>query len=202
MRQFKAWLLLLIRNVWRRKGLWLRALLCWLIGMAFILADLEHDYDLRLKIRGHQQHDDRIVILMITPEEWNTWTDSQNDLLSWLKESSYVADSFYWTPLGWEKLFSRLLAYKPKVIGVTAYFGENIARPAPQVKHSPLLNNPQIIWSAQIDDEGRILPSRFAKTYSRNAGLNEFTPDRDGTLRRFAYATEPIPHLAVQIAKQ
>jgi signal transduction histidine kinase len=201
-RNFVARLIRSGRFVWRRRGLWLRALLCWLIGMVFVWADREHDYDLRIKIRGPQSVDERLLLITISAEDWGQWLGSQNDHLSWLKESSYITDSFYWNAEGWERLLKTLLSYDPQIIGVTPYFGENIPRPTHNVKHSPILTNPKVMWAVQVDEEGRILPSRFAKTYSRQAGLNEFLVDRDGILRRFGFATEPIPHMAVQITKQ
>lgn len=202
LRKFKARWLLAARFIWRRKGLWLRAILSWLIGMIFILADREPDYDFRLQLRGAQPTDQQIVLVMITQSEWEKWLGTSAQNISYLKESNYFKSSYYWEPKAWEKLLGTLIEKKPAAIGVSPYFGENIPRPPLTVRRSPIFTHPKVVWSAQMDEEGHIRPSRFAKTYSRSTGLNEHMADRDGIIRRLGHMKEQIPHFAVQLARR
>ena len=200
--RMKIRLMFWTRVGWRNKGLWLRALLCWLIGLSFVAADQEHDYDVRLQIRGTQSADPSIVIVLISYAEWTNWIGERTDSLSVIKEPSYLTDNFYWQPAAWEHLISLVLQQKPRAIGVSPYFGENVAPLPEDVRRSKILTHPKVVWSTQIDDNGRILASRMAKTYSRNSGLNEYAADRDGIVRRFGYTTEQVPHLATQLARR
>src|SRR5262245_30785379 len=128
-RKFKAWLWLSMRFSWRRKGLWLRAVLCWMIGMAFLIADRENAYDIRLQLRGAQDFDRSIVLLQITRDDWAKWLGEHPDNFTFPKDASYLADSSYWDPNAWERLLARVLKEKPLVIGMSPYFGENIPQP-------------------------------------------------------------------------
>ncbi|MCB0349772.1 MAG: CHASE2 domain-containing protein [Bdellovibrionales bacterium] len=200
-RNIKARLLLSSRFIWRRKGLWLRAILCWLIGFLFIIADREHDYDLRLKIRGEQPADSEIVLIHISADEWQKWLNKKSsDFFS--RDSNYITDSFYWDSKAWAKLLNIILREKPIAIGVSPYFGENITIQHPNETNQKIFSDSRIIWASQLDDEGRILPSRFAKKFSLNSGLNEYSPDRDGIIRRFNFSTVSMPHFAFQIARK
>lgn len=200
-RKIKAWLLLSSRFLWRRKGLWLRAMLCWLIGILFIFAEGEHDYDLRLQIRGEQPTDHEIVLIHISPDEWSQWLGQKNqDQLS--RDSTFIADSYFWSASGWEKLLSIVLKANPIAVGISPYFGENINAIETEQINQKIFHDSRIVWATQLDDEGRILPSRFAKKFSMNSGLNEYSPDRDGIIRRFNYTASSAPHFAYQLVRK
>ena len=202
LRNLKARALFFARLTWRRKGLWLRATLCWMIGMTFILADREHDYDLRLQLRGPQTADPQIALIQITPEDWKNWLSPPLDNKNFVSDSSIISDSYYWEPKTWEKLLSFILSEKPLTIGVLPYFGENITKPKPEVLYSPLLKDPRVVWTMQMDDEGRLMPSRFAKSRSSNSGLSDLTTDRDGVIRRFSLNSGATPNFATQISRR
>lgn len=186
---------------WKKRGLWLRGLFCWLIGMTIVLIDKEHDYDLRFKMRGTQSHLEKIVIVEISRQSWLEARGDRFSPIRPLKEVSQLTDSFYWHPNTWELILEKILADNPLSVGVSLYFGENIRRPSLRYLNSPLLTHEKVVWSAALDQEGRLLPSRFARSYSPNAGLNDLVVDRDGVTRRFMLLSEPIPHLATQLLK-
>jgi two-component system phosphate regulon sensor histidine kinase PhoR len=200
-RKLKAWFLVTSRYAWRRKGLWLRAALCWLIGLLFILADSEPDYDTRLKLRGEQPADQQIVLVHIKPAEWSKLIKISEIDPKFNLDSSAIPDSFYWDPVIWEQILKSILNEDPMAIAVALYFGQNIPPPNAKDVNLETFQNPKIIWSSQLSEQGHILPSRFAKAYGRNSGLNEFAVDRDGILRRFSYNSDKIPHLATQTAQ-
>lgn len=200
-RQFKAFVLLTRRLFWRQRGVILRGLAAWIVGLTFLGADQNNDFDFRLQIRAPQKHDKQIVMVLLPRQQWARLQGQSLNYFRPLKEASYFSDSFFWNSNLWESLLKQLLAEKPLAVGVGIYFGENIPRPPDEVLLSPVFTDPKIIWSTQLDTEGRILTSRFARTYGRNAGMNEVSTDRDGIVRRFSYTGDPIPHLAQQLAR-
>ncbi len=193
--------LLTRRLFWRQRGVVLRCLAAWVVGLIFLSADQNNDFDLRLQIRAPQGHDKQIVLVLLPRQQWARLQGQSLNYFRPLKEASYFSDSFFWNANLWENLLKEILTNHPLVVGVGIYFGENIPRPPDDVLLSPVFSDPKIVWSTQLDTEGRILTSRFARTYGRNAGMNEISLDRDGIVRRFSYSGKPIPHIALQLAK-
>lgn len=179
----------------------MRGLAAWVVGLIFLGADQNNDFDLRLQIRAPQTHDKQVVLVLLPRQQWARLQGQSLNYFRPLKEASYFSDSFFWNAGLWENLLKEILSNNPLVVGVGIYFGENIPRPPDEVLLSPVFTNPKIVWSTQLDTEGRILTSRFARTYGRNAGMNEISLDRDGIVRRFSYSGQPIPHVAQQLAK-
>ncbi len=201
LRRFKARVLLTSRFVWHRKGLWLRAALCWLVGMTFTLADREHDYDTRLQLRGSQPTDSRIVIVKITPEEWRRWLLQNGSELPPVSDSTFIADSFFWNIQAWHKILSQTLDEKPLAIGVSTYFGENIPPSLDMIKQSSVFSDTRVVWSTQLNDEGRLLKSWFGSPRRITLGLNEHFIDGDGVVRRISTAREQLPLFATQLLR-
>src|SRR5690606_31467449 len=104
-------------------GVILRALAAWVVGLIFVWADQTHDYDLRLRMRGTQVHDDRIVLVVIPRVEWLNLQGHSPNYFRPLKESSYFNDSFYWNARLWKSLMRNILEDDPRSVGVTIYFG-------------------------------------------------------------------------------
>ncbi|MEQ1664786.1 MAG: ATP-binding protein [Bdellovibrionales bacterium] len=174
-RNLKVRTILFFRYGWRKKGLWLRALLCWLISFGFIIADQEHDYDVRLQLRGPQIVDNKIVIVLISNQERTEWLKSQ--------------------PSAWEQLLSIILPQKPLVVGVTQFLNEEISNQNP----SQVLSNKKVIWAARLTDKGKILKTEFAKTHRQTVATNDYPLDHDGIIRRFHQNTAQAPHMAQAI---
>src|SRR5688500_4770335 len=80
------------------KELWLRALLCWVIGLAFLYFDENSQFDLRLQLRGTQNVSQKIVLVYVDEGEWSRWHGQSDNLLRSLKEFAVINDSFFWTP--------------------------------------------------------------------------------------------------------
>lgn len=196
--------------VWRTKAFWLRVLLCWAIGSLVLMNDEVSDYDLRLKIRGPRPSPASVVIVDISERDWNSVEPETQNVLRPLKEVFNLSDAFFWNPISWELLLSRLLDAEPAAIGVTFFFGENIRMPFGSSTYgvtllSPraraLFENPKVIWGADVDGTGRVLVPRFATTYNSNVGLRGVRADDDGTVRRFATSNVQVPHMAIRLAE-
>lgn len=201
-RKIKIWLLISKRFIWQRKGLWLRAALCWTVGMTFTLADREHDYDTRMQIRGEQSVDNRIVIINITNDEWQNLLVSLEKKSSHLPDSKFITDSYFWEPQIWQNIISQLLSEKPLVIGITPYFGENISQPVAAILNAQPFTDPRVVWSTQRSDEGRLLKSWFGVKKNKTVGLNEPHIDSDGFVRRLSKNKDQLPSLAAQLVSK
>jgi two-component system, OmpR family, phosphate regulon sensor histidine kinase PhoR len=202
LRQLKAYFVIAKRSLWRKKSVVLRVLAAWMVGAIFLFVNQQNDFDVRLQIRNAQKFDKQVVVVLLPRQEWARLQGQNLNYFRPFKDTSYFSDSFFWNAQLWQNLLQKILIQNPRTIGVGIYFGENIPRPSDEILLSPTFNNPKIVWSTQLDSEGRILNSRFARTYSRQAGMNEITVDRDGIVRRFVDAGEPIPHMISQLLKQ
>jgi two-component system, OmpR family, phosphate regulon sensor histidine kinase PhoR len=203
LRKIKVTYLLVARFIWRQKGLWLRAVLAWLIGMAFVIAERDADYDTRLKIRGQQPTDSDVVLLLIDREEWAQWLNEEPANFNLVRDYSFLGmnDSYYWNMPAWQNLVERLLGDKPKAIGITTFFGENIPENSGATKFDSVFSDKRIIWASQVNSEGHIVSPRFARSRTRNTGISDLAADRDGIIRHLSFTQETIPHFAVQLAR-
>ncbi len=201
LRQLRAYFVIAQRSLWRKKSVVLRVLAAWMVGAIFLFVDQQNDFDVRLQIRNAQKFDKQVVVVLLPRQDWARLQGQNLNYFRPFKDTSYFSDSFFWNTQLWQNLLQKILIQNPRTIGVGIYFGENIPRPSDEILLSPTFNNPKIVWSTQLDSEGRILNSRFARTYSRQAGMNEITVDRDGIVRRFVDTGEPIPHMVSQLLK-
>lgn len=190
------------RYIWRRKGLWLRAILCWTIGMAFVAADREHEYDLRQQIRGPQAYSQDIVLINLVSEELKKSNLENIEELGSFSETIFKSDSAYWNANTWSDLILIILKEQPAAIGISPFIGSNIPTPEVNATEYSVFSNPKVIWSSQKDSDGKILFSKFTKPGARNSGLNDLTSDRDGVIRRFGDSQERYPLFAVQLARK
>ncbi len=200
-RKLKAAFLTSSRQVWRRRAFWLRMAVAWAIGMIFVAFNTDANLDLRLQARGPQETVNNIVVVEISRTEWVRYLGQRVNQLRPLKELTQQADSFFWQAEGWKKLLSGILSDHPKAVAVSLYFGENILPPPYSIQSDPVFTDRRVLWSTQLNQEGRVMPSRFARTYGHNAGLNEISADRDGTVRRTSFHTDTLPHLSLQMLK-
>lgn len=177
-RKLKTSFLLFFRASIRRRDYWLRLGLAWGIGMAFLAFDSEPNLDHRLQLRGPQKVNSSIVLLLI-PES-SFW--------SFRNENK------------WADLLSKILKQNPKSIGVTIHPKVSNQEHQDSLRNLKTLSDDRIIWATQLDNEGRLLPSRFVTTHEVKSGLFEFRPDRDGSIRRFRLHSNSMPHMALQLA--
>lgn len=199
LRKIKAWMLLTWRFIWQRKGLWLRAALCWMVGITFTLADREFDYDTRLFIRGEQTKDEQIVIVQMRHEDWSQWVKAHFTQKNTPTPTSFITDSYFWNENAWSVLLKKLLDESPLVVGVSYYFGENLNIPPIESLKSPIFSDSRIVWSTIFSTEGRTLSTWFGKKRNRTVGVNEPFVDSDGIVRRLVMNTDQVPSLAIQL---
>lgn len=192
MRRLRLLLILLTRRLWRRRGLWLRALIGCAIGIGLLTVVRQSDYDIRLRLRGRQPVDKSIIILSISRQEWSSWQHL---------EKTPPGTNMYRDPQAWRELLNRLLLARPRAIAITTYFTPN---PPSQVSAQlpKVFGNWRVLWAAQRTEEGHVWPPPFASPEHRNFGLVHFIRDRDGVIRRFGTASERVPNIAILMARR
>lgn len=185
----------LLIQLWRWRAYALRGVFCWLVGLGFLLADYNGDYDLRLESRPAQPLDSRIVILSTSPEDWGAHSPQ-----GVRQESRDQNDGFYWRADGFEKLLGRILAAEPMAIGVSFFFSSLEDTVAENKR--PAFQDARVVWAARVDSEGRALLPSLAKPYGLNTGVVDFRPGIDGIVRRLSSPLVHIPVFGVRLAEK
>ena len=189
-----------LSKVWRTRGVWLRALLCWVIGYSFCYFETTTNFDWRFRLRADQPHSDKIVLVYLDQEDWTEWHGQGTNLLRSLKEFSSLTDSFYWNPPTWRKLLTEILDQSPKVVGVTFFFSPELYL-SPEDHFSKQFYDSRVVWAAHMDNEGRPVLPIFGTSYGYNTALVDLRVDDDQVLRRFSSPLTPIAHMGLKLAE-
>ncbi|MCC7404813.1 MAG: CHASE2 domain-containing protein [Bdellovibrionales bacterium] len=199
-RDLKAFLLLWGRYLWRRKAVWMRAGLAWLIGSILIFFDHAANYDLRFQIRGQQNSNSNIVLLEIDQNEWIDFHGRSRNVIRPMKEITSLTDSFFWNERTWHLLLEKLLQMDPQQVGISYFFGPSLRRTGDAVSYPKIFSDERLIWSASLDNEGRAIFPPFTPNVSHGIGINDLRADEDGVVRHFSSSLITVPHLALRLA--
>jgi two-component system phosphate regulon sensor histidine kinase PhoR len=187
--------------VLRHRAFWLRALLCWSVGISIILFQDSPQYDLRFQMRGVQQTSPEIILIQITEEDWSSLIERHQNILRPLKEISNLSDSFFWNPRVWSQLLSDLLKLEPRVLGVSFFFGDYVQLPTLSSNQREIFFNPKIVWAAEMDSSERLVMPAFSARSNSNIGIKILKLDEDGVLRRYGSPFFEIDHFASQLVR-
>lgn len=188
-----------LRSISRRRGFWLRCLLCWVIGCIALSNDEIHSYDQRFQLRGEQKVSSQIVLITIKQSDFADLYENRNHLWRKMSEVTDITDSYFWNKNIWVSLLGRLLQQNPKSIGVTLYFGDNIGSPQLSNEDLHLFSDPRITWASTTNSLERILTPVFANVERSNLGSNDIRRDEDGVVRRVFPQKAEMPHLVEKI---
>jgi two-component system, OmpR family, phosphate regulon sensor histidine kinase PhoR len=196
-----------VRSRWLLSGnnFWARAILCWLFASLLLKLDAIESYDTRFKIRGSQARTSDVVLVTINPNDYaqisKIFSSDKNlsSLIS-INELNNVTDSFFWDEKIWSELLGKILAQKPKKIGVTLFFGDNIGKTVNSKRDLDLFKNPKIIWASNSTfSDKTALP--FMTTLSKsNIGSIDLLKDDDGIVRRVLLDPDQMPSIAEKLA--
>lgn len=141
-------------------------------------------YDSRFKIRGAQPVTNDVVLVTIKPSDFVKIYDLKTNSLINMNESQDVSDSFFWDQKIWFQMLSQILEQKPKGVGVTLFFGENIGVTRLNSHEIIVFKDPKITWATNTSlRENMSLP--FATLPDRsNVAHVEVLRDEDGIVRR------------------
>ena len=178
----------------------LRILVIWIISIFILMADsgLKH-HDYRFNFRSPQAKSNDIVILSISRAEWDE-IFKPSFMKSMVYRQDPVTDSYYWNPFFWLQVFQNLKAAQVEKVGVDFYFSKrlNVSWNTLTV----LTQEKSVFWISEVDNLGRMLPSRFADNFNENLAVNLLRPDYDGILRNFNFSNTNIPQLPEALSKK
>ncbi|UOF02402.1 CHASE2 and HATPase_c domain-containing protein [Bdellovibrio reynosensis] len=189
----------LLRFFSRRRGFWLRCLLCWGIGCLALSNDEINAYDQRFHLRGDQKASSQIVLVTIRQSDFATIYDTRTNFLDNMSEVTDITDSYFWNKRIWSELLIRILRQNPKAVGVTLYFGDNIGKVALTQEEQKLFYDMRVFWSATTNNLDRVLNPAFTSRDLNNIGSNEVRRDEDGVVRRVFPQRAELPHLVEKI---
>ncbi|MGE0762255.1 MAG: ATP-binding protein [Bdellovibrionales bacterium] len=200
LRGFRLRILIASRWLARTRGVWLRGLVGWAVGLTLTIVDSSDKYDLRFQMRGPQVESPPFVLVYLHQNDWFKLSGQERNVLRPLKEISAFTDSFFWNPNTWQKLLNVVLSGNPATVAVTFFFPVGSLGRAPDAKERPALYDPRVIWAARLDSDGRASLPAFVSSYGHNAGLIDFFNDEDRIVRRFSSPLVQVPHLSVRLA--
>jgi signal transduction histidine kinase len=186
--------------IWRTKSFWIRAVLCWVIGVALLVND-EQNYDLRLQIRGPRPTKSNVLIVDVSDKAWMDFTLERHNVLRPLKEMANISDGFFWNPDIWRRLLTSILKGNPASVGVTFFFEENLNHTPLPTELLALLEDRRVVWASEPDNTGHLAMPAFATTFQANVGLKTLRSDDDGIVRRFTTPSFNLSHLAIRMAE-
>ncbi|UXR64020.1 ATP-binding protein [Bdellovibrio bacteriovorus] len=189
----------LLRFFSRRRGFWLRCILCWLIGCLALSNDEITSYDQRFQLRGDQKTSSQIVLITIRQSDFSMIYDARTNFLDNMSEVTDITDSFFWNKPLWSELLLRILRQNPKSVGVTLYFGDNVGTVRMTPEEQRLFLDPRVVWASTTNSLERILLPVFTNRELSNLGSNELRRDEDGVVRRVFPQRAEMPHLVEKI---
>jgi len=189
----------LLRFFSRRRGFWLRCLLCWAIGCLALSNDEINAYDQRFQLRGDQKVSPAIVLITIRQSDFSNVYESRTNFLDNMSEVTDITDSFFWNKQIWSELLLRILRQNPKAVGVTLYFGDNIGSVRLSPEEQRLFLDPRVVWASTTNSLERVLTPIFSNREHDNLGSNEIRRDEDGVVRRVFPQRAEMPHLVEKI---
>ncbi len=189
----------LLRFFSRRRGFWLRCILCWTIGCLALSNDEINAYDQRFHLRGDQKTSPQIVLITIRQADFASIYDARTNFLDNMSEVTDITDSFFWNKAIWSELLLRILHQNPQAVGVSLYFGDNVGTVRLFPDEQKLFLDPRITWASTTNSLERVLTPVFSNRTWSNLGNNEVRRDEDGVVRRVFPQRTDMPHLVEKI---
>lgn len=183
----------------RRRGLILRGMVAWAVGLFILLGIQNQAFDSRLRLRGNQNfYRDVILVQLRVSDLAATYRLKTNDLVP-LKEISDITDSFYWNKTLWAEMLKKILEQNPKKVGVSLFFSENLGPLRLSAEERKIFFDSRIVWASNSTLTDRSSFPLFANDLKNNIGNYELLRDDDGIIRRFTREASTVPHLIERV---
>lgn len=192
----------LTKLIFRRRGFWLRTLLCWVIGLTALSSDEGNSYDQRFNLRGDQSASKQIVLISIKQSDFAPIYEKRMNSVQNISELTDITDSFFWNKQIWLNLLKKLLVQNPQSIGVTLYFGINVGDVKISTAEEKVFTDPRITWSTSTNNFERLYEPLFTNDQHDNIATNDLRRDEDGMIRHIFSQSEAIPHLVEKITSK
>lgn len=183
----------------RRRGFWLRILLCWVIGIMALSSDEGNSYDQRFQLRGDQKASPQIVLITIKQSDFSSVYWKRTNSISNLSELTDITDSFFWNKDIWFRLLKNVLQQGPESIGVTLYFGINVGDVKVSNSEAKIFKDPRVVWSTSTNNFERLYEPLFTNDTHTNIASNDLRRDEDGVIRHIFGQSDVLPHLVEKI---
>ena len=184
----------------RHKGLLLRGLLCWLLGLAFLANDERGNYDQRFELRGNQAPSPQVVLITLRQADVASTYFPRTQFTEDYDQLTDLTDSFFWNQAIWSQLLQNILAQNPRSVGVSLYFGNNIGPVTLTPQEQKIFLDPRLIWSSSSNYLEEEMAPVFMNRDQTNVASNAITRDDDGIVRR-AFPSEGR-HLAEKLTQK
>lgn len=184
----------------RRRAMGLRLVLCWLIGLFALNNDEISGHDQRFQLRGNQQANPSLVMVILKPSDLRRLYDSRTQSLMTLNEITDITDGFYWDKRFWRELLVKILSQNPKSVGVSLYFGDNVGSISLTPEEQDVFLNTKVFWSSTVNSLDRALLPAFANETRSNLGSHELNRDDDGVVRRVQFLKGEQAHIAEKLS--
>jgi len=189
----------LTKLVFRRRGFWLRTLLCWVIGVMALSSDEGNSYDQRFNLRGDQNASPEIVLITIKQSDFAHIYEKRTNSMQNVSELTDITDSFFWNKEIWLGMLKKVLEQNPKSVGVTLYFGINVGEVHISRTEEKIFKDPRIVWSTSTNNFERLYEPLFTNDKHDNIATNDLRRDEDGVIRHIFEQNDAIPHLVEKV---
>lgn len=191
----RKWIRSLIQVGWTRRGIILRAILCWLIGVITFWSTQSGQHDWRFRIRNIQKANSQIVLVEVTEQQWRSLLGTYNQKSPPGELFISQSDQFFWNPEIWTLALQNILKDAPKSVGISLLFSDT----KPQVltnKQQKLLQNPRVIWAATLDSQFSPKIPYFVDPVSQRQALINYPLSDNGIVRYAPRQSYPLSHMS------
>ncbi len=187
---------ILLRWLYQKRGFLLRALVCWVFALFFLKFDEIGNYDIRFKLRGAQKVSQEVVLITLKASDFSKMYDLRTSSIIKATELADLSDSFYWDRALWTSLLKNILSQKPKKIGVTLYFGNNVGNIRFTADEEAIYHDSRIVWASNSSEPEKLSLPMASKNNKSNIAHIETLKDDDGIVRRLTTTTDTLPNFA------
>lgn len=178
----------------------MRALICWVFALFFLKFDENGTYDIRFRLRGDQKTKQEIVLVTLKTSDFSKIYDLKTSSLINTNELSDLSDSFYWDRRVWLDLLNRILAQKPKNVGITLYLGDNVGQVHLTSQEMIAFKDKRVFWATNSSEPEKLSLPLATRPDRSNLGHVDILKDDDGVTRRLYLNPDSLPNMAQRLA--
>lgn len=179
----------------QNSNLILRILLCWILGISFLIFDESQNFDTRFELRGTQPIYQDIVIVDLTYSEWQELHEHLGLRLPVQRDYYSISDQLFWNHQIWSEVLNQLLKADAKAIGVSFNFID-----LPRVKLTPSQSNSlthqKVVWSSTLENGIDPIIPYIVDTTKQRLALSQLELDKDEVVRNISLVKHEIPHMS------
>ena len=179
----------------RNSNLILRIILCWLLGISFLIFDESQNFDLRFELRGSQPINENIVLIDLTYSDWQNLHQQMGIRLPIQRDYYSISDQLFWNHNIWAGALKKLLKADVKTIGVSFNF---IDLPREQLTQRELesFNDPRVVWSSTLENGIDPVIPYIVDTTKQRLAFSQLELDKDEMVRNISLVKHEIPHMS------